>query len=203
MNEFDNPYSIFALEQRFRETGSLIEHVLIMADFLEYQVNRIITSEEPNDGFAGMVRKANFTSDQRLGYAIGCASTILSMEGEDGDSLAYFIGRINEIYSLRRLLPTLSEPELEARVKRLYHVKKGDEKNWAVITTVIEAFNDVPGNPVDLPAVELFDHLAMPIYDFMIDFADEYQRVIKDLDLEAGEDADDGELMDLEEGDEA
>ncbi len=200
MSEFDNPYGVFALEQRFKETGSLIEHLLIMADFLEYQVNQIICAEFPDNRLLGIAQKANFSPEQRLSFAVGCVSTVLSLDDLDGDAVVYFLGRVNEIYTLRRMLPTLGQADIEARVKRLYHVNKGDEESWKIITTVIEAFNDVPGNPSDLPATDLFDRFAIPIYNFMIDFVDEYQGVINDLKLESGG-SDDGGLMDSEDDD--
>ena len=116
MTEFDNPYGVFALGQRFKETPSLTEHLLIMADFLEYQVNRMVCAGTPGNWLSQMAGNVNFSSEQRLSFAVGCASGVLAL---DDESLVYFLGRINEIYALRRMLPTLGQADLEARVKRL------------------------------------------------------------------------------------
>ncbi len=198
MNEYDDPYSTFSLEQRFKETGSLVEHIMIMADFLEFQVNRIIDAGENDSVFPGMVRKANFTPEQRFGYAMGRTSIFLSLDGEWGESIEYFIGRINEIYALRRQLPTLSQADLEARVKRLYHVNKGDEEKWEVITTVIASFKEVPGNADELLPTDLFDRFAVPIYDFLIDFTDGFLQIISDFMKDPDAKPDAGEPIDLE-----
>jgi len=164
-----NQYTLELLEKRLNESDSLVEHIMIACDLIEYQVSRMINAALGKEN----VKELNFSPEQRFSYALA-ASSALGMPGFNcSASTYYFWGRLNEVYNLHRMLPNLTPVELEERVKRLYHVGKFDKnnKNWQGIITLINAINDSKDD-YEVEAVDLWDPFVMTLYSYLLNFAD-------------------------------
>jgi hypothetical protein len=166
-----NQYSLELLEKRLNESDSLVEHVLIACDLIEFQVNRMLNVTLNMK----IVKELNFSSEQRFSYALASSFALGTPDKKYPEDLYYFWGRLNEVYNLRRMMRNLTPAELEERVKRLYHVGKFDknEKNWQAIITLINSINESAGDYA-VEAVDLWDPFVLTLYSYLLSFVDSY-----------------------------
>lgn len=167
-----NPYTVEMLESRLKESDSLAEHILLACDFIESQVNRILSNSVLD---MEIVKELNFSSEQRFSYALA-SSFVLGTPGEKFPvDFYYFWGRLNEVYNLRRVMRNLTPEQLDERVKRLYHVGKFDKnkETWQAIITLINAINE-DANDYDVEPIDLWDPFAMTLCEYLFCYVDSY-----------------------------
>jgi len=167
-----NPYTVELLESRFKESDSLVEHILIACDFIEFQVNRMLSHSGID---MKIVKELNFTPEQRFSFALASsfALGVQEPEAKCPEDFYYFWGRLNEAYNLRRVMRNLTPAQLDERVKRLYHVGKFDKnaKCWQAIIDLINAINESAGD-YDVEPIDLWDPFVITLYDYLLAFAD-------------------------------
>jgi len=168
----ENPYTVELLKSRLNESESLVEHILIASDFIEFQVNRMLNHSDID---MKIVKELNFTPEQRFSYALAStfALGVQEPEGKCPEDFYYFWGRLNEVYNLRRVMRNLTPAQLDERVKRLYHVGKFDKnaKCWQAIIDLINAINESAGD-YDVEPIDLWDPFVITLYDYLLAFAD-------------------------------
>ena len=108
-----NPYTVEMLESRFKESNSLVEHVLIACDFYEYHVNIILTGEKGNQA---ILNDLNVTPEQKFMYVMGI---MMNFDKEDEDGVCYIWGVVKSFYDLRKELHKLDTDALDKKVRKL------------------------------------------------------------------------------------
>jgi hypothetical protein len=112
----DNPYTVELLESRFKESNSLVEHILIACDFYEYHVNLILAGEKGNQA---ILNDLNISPEQKFMYAMGI---MRNFDEEDENGVCYFWGIVKSFYDLRKELHKLDAVALDKKVHELCNI---------------------------------------------------------------------------------
>ncbi|MFA7160251.1 MAG: hypothetical protein WC299_13205 [Kiritimatiellia bacterium] len=167
-----NSCTVEILESKLEESDSLVEHILITCDFIEFQINRMLSHSVLD---MEIVRELNFSPEQRFSYALA-SGFVLGIPGEKYPAdFYYFWGRLNEVYNLRRVMRNLTPEQLDERVKRLYHAGKFEEnkKSWQGIITLIKTIND-SADDYGVKPFDFWDPFAMALCQYLVCYVDGY-----------------------------